>query len=406
MTTPAVLASPRSSAVLVRLRRHELLIARWPSLEASSRRRGTRAWHPMLDARLRVRRLEATVASARRAAAQLDLFGADVEHPDDSTALGELLDEIPPVVRQAVAPYAMRQHALLQLAGVDPRAWRLLLEHRYGGNPGLVFALARQLSRTAAPAERARLRAMIMRRRGCIAQNLGFTGSRTALRALARMHPSVADEQFPLYLSLALSRPAALPWLRCLEHTSSVASFIVWRWRRYEMLSVAFLHDCANYGSWSASAVYDLLRTYERDSRLLARTPRRVRSVDELYGLACDMRELRESRVRGSGRFPDAPLDLGRVGDGLTLVPLRTADAVADEGREMAHCIAIHSARIARAGDVFAYRLEGKERGSVLLERRACVWRVLEMRGVRNSALSVATRRLIRDAVERAQRRG
>lgn len=399
MTTPAVLASPRSSAVLVRLRRHEVLIARWPSLEASSRRRGTRAWHPMQDARLRIRRLEATVATARRAAAQLDMFGADVEHPDDSAALGELIDEIPPVVRQAVAPYAVRQHALLQLAGVDSRAWQLLLEHKYGGNPGLAFALARQLCLTGVPAERVMLRAMVMRRRGYIARSLGMPGSRTALRALARMHPSVADEQFPLFLSLALSRPAALPWLRCLEHTSSVASFILWRLRRYEMLSVAFLHDCANYGSASASAVHDLLRTYERDSRLLGRTPRRVGSVDELYRLA------RELPARGAGRFPDAPLDLSRVGDGLTLVPLRTADALADEGREMAHCIAIHSARIARAGDVFGYRLEGKERGSVLLERRDGVWRVLEMRGVRNSALSLETRRLIRDAVERAQGR-
>jgi len=77
------------------------------------------------------------------------------------------------------------------------------------------------------------------------------------------------------------------------------------------------------------------------------------------------------------------------------MVPIRTANALQQEGRTQHHCVATYGNSVA-AGRAYVYRVLSPERATVaLVKSPAGTWEMAEIRLTGNDAVSEKTRRKV-----------
>ncbi|MBK8647493.1 MAG: hypothetical protein IPN16_13285 [Gemmatimonadetes bacterium] len=380
-------------------RRHDALrLSHWPCADIWQHSHRGGAWRLVADARLRVRALLAQLRETEADRRQLDLFAAAPGHASGTNdALRELLEEIPLAVRDAVSRYRLRQHPLLQVAAAHPLGWQLLAEQRRGGNPGLAFALADCVGQEPDPAVRRELAALVCRRRAEIARRVGFLRAGTAVRVLACVAPAHASRALLRDVQFALTNRAARALLCQVRRVSPVVMAVVRSVTLRELVTPTFVDDMADYPASGTAAMLDCIRYFRDEMHRQRYRVRALESADQLWDVL--------DRLEGDPhtmRHPPPPLQLP---DGALLryVPLTSYRALEEEGRVMRHCATTYVRQVVQMRRCYLYRIEGAVRATLRLEKVGGRWRVAEVRGEGNGAVSAELCAVVREVVRGVQ---
>lgn len=254
-------------------------------------------------------------------------------------------------------------------------------------NPLLAFCLASSAAFHPHAASRrwTEVRRQLARRRREVTEWLGFAGTEATVKLLRKIPPESVTLSRALRLREALAEPELA---RALAHVGRINAGV---------LRLAL--DPALRARVALQLLEEVGQTRAEDRR-----PRCHRLLADTLALALETREARipgrfasleelrahhdalvERRVEGRPpqrprrrQFPPPP-----VAGIETIVPLRRAAELVEEGRRQHNCVATYARRVL-AGNTYVYRLLAPERATLSIVRRRGVWVLDDLLGPRN----------------------
>jgi hypothetical protein len=284
-------------------------------------------------------------------------------------------DAIPEEVRNELLRYKNRQWHLFCLFARCPGALDLSRS-----SPALCYALASNwvFHKPAVSWPMRAARGLAAKRQKHMLAWMGFPGTESARRIMAKVDPSALEIKRLLQFRRALADTEIAKWLSHLEHINlSVMEMVAWRDYR-PFISPRLLTEVSREEAESrrrASAI----RTFA-DTLHMAREmpevacPRPFRSLRQLEAVHDDLARQTEHRWQRVGltchdgqggplSFPKPPY----AGTGH-IQPILTSEDLHEEGRVMGHCVGIYDHRVAR-GQCFVYRVTGPVRATMEIVR-------------------------------------
>lgn len=290
-------------------------------------------------------------------------------------------DEIPEEVRNELLRYGSRKWHLFCLFARCPGSLDLSRS-----NPALCYALASNWV-FHKPAVRLPLRAarsLIAKQQKHILAWLGFPGTETARRIMAKVEPRVLSIKFMLQFRCVFENAELVKWLSHLERINPNVAEMVTRRQYLPFLTSRLLRDASREipnGQRFQSAVWMLDDTLRMLGRLPgAFCPPRFTSLRQLVGVHDELarlherqwqrdQALRERTGESPSKFPDPPFAGTEA-----IQPILTPDDLHAEGQEMGHCVGIYDERVAM-GRCFIYRVNAPVRATMeILSRDGRGW--------------------------------
>lgn len=280
-------------------------------------------------------------------------------------------DAIPEDIRSELLRYWNRRWHLFCLFARCPGSVDLSRS-----NPALCYALASNWV-FHKPAVRLPLRAarsLIAKKQKDILAWLGFPGTETTRRIMAKLDPRVLNIRFLWRFREKLGNAELVKWLSHLRQINpSVAEMITQR--RYfpfltsRLLQEASLEEPVLQRSQSAARMLDdTLRMSARLPGVFC--PARFSSLRQLEAVHDDLSRLQERQwernralIEQAGESPStfpSPPFAGTE----SIQPILTPDELHAEGREMGHCVGIYDERVVQ-GHCFIYRVSAPVRATM-----------------------------------------
>ncbi|NLN92287.1 MAG: hypothetical protein GX130_03125 [Candidatus Hydrogenedens sp.] len=310
---------------------------------------------------------------------------------------------IPEDIRTLVAGFQQRQwHMLSFLARCGSEA-RELTEN----NPALAFALASNWV-FHKPAVQRPLRAarnLLRKKQRHILAWLGFPATEATRRILAKIIPESITILQLLYLRDALEEPGMMKRLghlpalnggmlrlltdrRLAPHSSHHLLLNTLR------MPMEIRHHATAYLLTDCLAMYELLYPEENAFPQL-------NSHEEVQGYHdVLMRELHHYQMDESSPFPPPPLP-----GTDTIVPVCSAEELAEEGRIQNHCVATYLPRIVAQKNFYVYKVLAPERATLAIEKRRGLWKLKEVKLANNRSVSLETQRAVQSWISRCYTR-
>lgn len=309
------------------------------------------------------------------------------------------LSSIPAEVRRAVRPFAEGQWELLRLVDRCGTPFLDLL----ASNPALALALALRRRLAVPLARTADVSRLLRKRQRDVAGRLGFPPAESAVRTLRRV-PAATLSFWRLYhLRVALGREDLSNRLRFAPRLNASVLRLLCDPAAAPLVTPAFVDEVARLRTETRSAGVARSVLELRDLHVALQRPRppvvgSLRALERAHERAVlDLgRAPQRAALAGLYPFPPPPLP---DADGIEAI--RNADELWQEGRDMNSCAAGYAPLVA-SGRVFLYRITSPERATVSVERSPQGWRITQLRGPSNRAVSRATARKAAAWVESA----
>ena len=283
-------------------------------------------------------------------------------------------DAIPDEVRNDLLRYSARRWHLFSLFAHCPGALDLSRS-----NPGLCFALASNwvFHRPAVKQPVRAARALVMRKQKQILEWLGFPGTETARRILAKIMPKALWVSSLLYLRDTLRDPEVLKYLAHLDQINAAGLRLVTDPRLRARITPRLLADVVNDPEQNVlkppviDTFFDTLRMAEMLEG--GHCPPRFSSLRRLLEVHNDLlRRLPARRLMelwqgdaGPIQFPPPPFAGTKQ-----IQPIMTPDDLYREGEDMQHCVGIYARGVAE-GRYYVYRVVAPVRATMGLR---CRW--------------------------------
>ncbi len=312
----------------------------------------------------------------------------------DELARLSFIDLIPSDVRQELARYRDRRWHLLSVFARCPGALDLSRS-----SPALLFALASNwvFHKPAVSQPIRAVRSLVNRKQCVIQQWLGFPGTESVRRILARIDPAALSVHRLLYLRTALADPLCVRLLRHLPRIGELALFLTsmaqLRLRVTPKLlhetvcQTAVLNQCPRERAYDEGAYLMILDTLRMgNAARWEHCPKRFFSLAGVTRLHDDLVG-RMHAVFGGGQnaMPDhlpAPPFAGTD----DIVPLTTVEALVQEGYEQHNCAAVRAPLVAQ-GRQYLYRVNRPVRGTLSVYFNGFEWIPQEFRLASNAAV-------------------
>ena len=305
---------------------------------------------------------------------------------------------IPEPVRRAIAPFGTRQWHLLSMAARCGDGALDLIR----ANPALAFMLASNwvFHRPAVQQPLRSVRALLRpdRKQVEMLAWLGFPARPAVRRVLTRIPARSLNVERLLYLRDACSNPATLKRLCHLPRLNAGCLRIVTDPVLADVVGQSLLAAVGADRTEDpagrcriAQLLFDTLRVRAEIGRpvegvLPART---LRDLEAIHDEAVDALNGINERAgcRNALPFPEPPLP----GDDQ-VVPITSARELRAEGMAMRHCVAIHESDVSFIKNYYVYRVVAPERATLAIRRTRGGWKIAELSGRRNRAVSSETR--------------
>ena len=316
--------------------------------------------------------------------------GVEPQHPDEILEARRKIKErrseyekwrwVVQYVRHLQAPYfdAIPEEVRNELLRYGSRRWHLFcLFARCPGsldlsrsNPALCYALASNWV-FHKPAVRLPLRAarsLIAKKQKHVLAWLGFPGTETARRIMAKLDPRVLNIRFLWRFREVLGNAELVKWLSHLERINPNVAEMVTKRRYLPFLTSRLLHEASleTPENRSQSAVGLLDDTLRMSARLPgAFCPPRFMSLRQLERVHDELARQQE-RAWARNRMDAPPLQFPCPPFAGTecIQPILTPDDLHAEGQEMGHCVGIYDERIVQ-GRCFIYRVTAPVRATM-----------------------------------------
>lgn len=274
-------------------------------------------------------------------------------------------DAIPDDVRNELLRYWNRRWHLLCLFARCPGALDLSRS-----SPALCYALASNwvFHKPAVRLPMRAARSLIVKKQKQILDWLGFPGTETARRIMAKLDPRVLSIRFLLRFREVLENTELVKWLSHLERINPCVAEMVTK-RRYlpyltsRLLREASLETAKNRAQSAVGMLDDTLRMSARLPEVFC--PPRFMSLRQLER-AHDELARQQERAWDRNRI-DAPtmqFPCPPFAGTQSIQPILTPDQLHAEGREMGHCVGIYDERVAQ-GRCFIYRVTAPVRATM-----------------------------------------
>ena len=285
-------------------------------------------------------------------------------------------DAIPEEVRNELLRYTNRRWHLFSLFARCPGALDLSRS-----NPALCYALASNwvFHKPAVKSPMRAARSLIGKKQKHILDWLGFPGTETARRIMAKTDSKAFDILRMWRFRRALGEPEIVKWLSHMEQINlSVMELVGWRDYR-PFISARLLTEVSQEeveGRRRATAIRMFDDTLHMAGEMPeVAWPRPFSSLRQLEAVHDDLARQREHRWQREGltcydgpggellSFPKPPY----AGTGH-IQPILTPEDLHKEGQEMGHCVGIYDHRVAR-GQCFVYRVTDSVRATMEIIR-------------------------------------
>ncbi|MBW2274915.1 MAG: PcfJ domain-containing protein, partial [Deltaproteobacteria bacterium] len=229
-------------------------------------------------------------------------------------------------------------------------------------------------------------------------EQLGFPGSKRAVRVLRKLHPAELDVTSALALQRLCRDEDALARLSHLPRITRALLAVARTPERFRALErevqLVLLDSDSARGQRLAGRLEEVLISLEQARRDGYRLPARLRSADHVRSVRGELTRLRGD-VRRASAFdalppPPYPGIPGRI------EPLRSIGDLDREGREVRNCVRSYRSR-ALDGRVAIYRVLQPERATLSIVPGPGGWHLGELKGTGNSAVRRETTRMVRD---------
>jgi len=299
--------------------------------------------------------------------------------------------KIPEEIRDLVSRFRSRQwHVLSMLARCGEAALDLT-----ASNPALAYALASNwvYHRPAVQRPLRSARALLKKKQRKILAWLGFPGTQSARKTLAKIVHKAIDVPTLLYVRQAMADPTMFGVMSNLRLNAGAIRIAT----DPELLPVAsptLLDEIAHRREEDqrAKAAYILRDSAAMYRLLVGRELEAVRCLSEL-------RDLHEALIddlsRARALDTDIPFPPPPVPGSDCIVPITNARDLADEGRAQHNCVASYVERVAVRQRVYIYRVLWPERCTLALTRRGNTWVPSELKRACNLPPSEATQRAV-----------
>jgi len=314
-------------------------------------------------------------------------------------------------VRHLQAPYfdAIPEEVRNELLRYHTRRWHLLcLFARCPGtldlsrsNPALCYALASNWV-FHKPAVRLPLRAarsLIIKKQKHVLAWLGFPGTETARRIMAKLDPRVLSIRFLLRFREVLGNTELVTWLSHLRQINPSVAEMATK-RRYlpfltpRLLREASLEAAENRSQSVVGILDDTLRMSARVPGAFC--PPRFMSRRQLARVHDELaRQQEQAWERNRLGEQPLPFPCPPFAGTQSIQPILTPDALHAEGREMGHCVGIYDERVAQ-GRCFIYRVTSPVRATMeIFLSDAKGWMPGQLRQSRNKPVPEPTAGLL-----------
>ncbi len=296
---------------------------------------------------------------------------------------------IPEDALQVVRPFRERQFALLSMLARCPGALELART-----NPVLAWAVSTnwiwRRPRVTQPMRAARRLVLLKRRE--IAEWLGFPGTESAVRILAKYPPETARIRDLFYLRKAMNNEGAR---RRLGHLPSLNATVIRvlsnpvMWPRVspsllEQVALCHNQDLRCSLSYVLTDVIDSWMLLGRDIARL-----RIRSFDQLATLSEELNaevEVLESTSMNVSAFPPSPIP---AVPGV-IEPIRTPNALKHEGTLMKNCAVGYALRM-QQGLTHLFRVLQPERATLSIVQQDGHWILSQCLAAKNKNVRLHT---------------
>ncbi|MDY0148506.1 MAG: hypothetical protein RBT03_00285 [Kiritimatiellia bacterium] len=293
--------------------------------------------------------------------------------------LSPYFDAIPDEVREDLFRYKNRRWHLFCLFARCPGALDLSRS-----NPALCYALASHwvFHKPATKWPMRSARSLIVQKQKKILGWLGFPGTETARRIMAKIDPLALNIKRLWAFRRALEDIELSKWLSHLERINEeVMDMVAWRDHR-PYLSAKLVKEVSRENDWVKLS--DAKRLFDDTMRMAREMPvvqnhRPIQSLRQLktfHDLLTQEQHLRWLHGRLAQQrdlhviFPNPPF-----AGTPTILPVRDLDGLLAEGFKMRHCVAIYEGSIA-AGSCYIYRVIKPVRATlqIVLNRERRCW--------------------------------
>ncbi len=302
-------------------------------------------------------------------------------------------ETIPEQIRAAVVLFPKRQWHMLSFLARCGNAARDLT----ATNPALAFALASNWVFHAPAVQRPMrsARTLASKKQRHILAWLGFPGSESARKILAKLRHAALTIPGLLYLRQAMSDPRACKLMAHVPWINPGVLRMVTDPQLLPYVTPVLLEEVAsnpmeNCYPNAAYLLRDILYMLQEvlPIAVLARPMRSLEALRKTHeDLVGDLNTRNYPRVNIA--FPEPPLP----GDD-TIIPITTARELAEEGRMQHNCVASYARRV-QGNQCYIYRVLSPERCTLALTRRGNTWMFSEVKRVWNQEPSAATMRVI-----------
>jgi len=311
----------------------------------------------------------------------------------------EAFSWVPKEVARIVRRFRFRQWHLLSLVARCPEALELL-----ESNPALGFALASANVFHPTPERWKVARRLIGKPRRKISEWLGFAGTESAVKLLARIPPDNCGVTPLLALRKSLEAPEIIGRLRHLPRLPAVAMLLMGNRLFGPRVTDSFLRQVVEAsmngaGEGIGSFLSDCFFLSQQSETPL---PARIASVSQLrrwHDRLVEEINRRELTELMKLPFPEPPLP-----GGTGIEPILSPAELLAEGRTQHHCVAAFIAQVAK-GEIFFYRVTAPERATLSLERsEGGRWEIGQLVAACNEPVTPTTARSVKKWYSRVLR--
>lgn len=268
----------------------------------------------------------------------------------------------------------------------------------FDNNPALAYCLAlAQRAALASPDDdrRRALRALAELKQRELMERLRLPASKRTARAMAKIKPPSLNHDLARELPALLADDEALEAMSHLTQVNlGVLALLVDESLRAlttpPLLEAVLAEPGESYFPFTARRLEEVRHMAQALNVDIAR--RRFRERERIDALFDDLlRDYERLGRHARDRFPGPPV----VGS-ATIVPLRSAEALVQEGRDQHNCVASYAASVV-AGEVYLYRVLKPERATLsLVHWPGGGWQIGELLRAGNQPVSAATTRTVR----------
>lgn len=319
--------------------------------------------------------------------------GMNKFHPE----ITRFVQDIPQSIASVAGQFRLRQLAFLRAVKISKIARELQTE-----SPILLWKLVNYLSTNSMPVER--INSFQRMKRLEIIEMIYGQFPKSLLRSMDRFLRKItvhnADSIDMTMIDIAVKSSKTLKKMGSLD---TISSKMLERLLSHpEYLSCPWVFKCSEIGHpWEE--VYRVWKDALLAAQLLhipnaRKTLKQCKDIWELHSIhdqwTYDVSE-HIALLEGDNKpFPDPPIP-GTPG----IIPIKKPSELVLEGREMAHCVFIHSQAI-YSGYIYVYRILNPVRGTLMLQNKVGLWDIEEFRLSRNQSPSKESWDCVKDWYE------